>query len=92
MQSNLESGGGLVHSQAVLLALTEPAWRATRRIASCRARAGRAMAARRSATRSRPIREVRASWPPSGWRSVSSWRRHLKSVDAIFARAEEPLA
>jgi adenylosuccinate lyase len=93
MQENLESGGGLVHSQAVLLALTDAglardeAYRLVQRHALAAADGG---APFRDALAADP--EVRAKLAPDRLAECFELARHLKSVDVIFARAEEPLA
>jgi len=93
MKSNLESGGGLVHSQAVLLALTDAglardeAYRVVQRHALAAAEGGTSF---RDALAADP--EVRAKLAPERLAECFELARHMKSVDAIFARAEEPLA
>jgi adenylosuccinate lyase len=92
MKSNLESGGGLVHSQAVLLALTDAglardeAYRLVQRHALAAADGGTPF---REALAADP--EVRAKLAPDRLAECFELARHFKSVDAIFARAEEPL-
>jgi len=91
MLANLEAGGGLVHSQSVLLALTESglardeAYRVVQRHALAAADGGT------------PFRDALAADPvvcerlgPDGLAACFDLQRHLRSVDAIFARAEEP--
>jgi adenylosuccinate lyase len=93
MLANLEAGGGLVHSQTVLLALTETglardeAYRVVQRHALAAADGGT------------PFREALAADPvvcqrlaPDALAACFDLQRHLRSVDAIFARAEEPRA
>ena len=93
MLANLESGGGLVHSQRVLLALTgsglarDEAYRIVQR---------HAMAALDGGT---PFRDALAADPAVTGRLTKEQLAacfdlayHLRHVDAIFARAEEPLA
>ena len=89
MRANLESGGGLVYSQRVLLALTGGrARRATRRSdrAASRARVP-PTAAPRSATRSPRIRRWRARLDPGRLAACFDLAPHLRHVDALFARA-----
>jgi adenylosuccinate lyase len=93
MKSNLESGGGLVHSQAVLLALTDAgmardeAYRVVQRHALAAADGGTPF---RDALAADP--ELRSKLAPERLAECFELARHFKSVDAIFARAEEPLA
>ena len=93
MIANLESGGGLVHSQAVLLALTDAglardeAYRLVQRHALAAADGGTPFRDALAADA-----EVRAKLAPERLAECFELSRHLKSVDAIFARAEEPLA
>jgi len=93
MRANLDAGGGLVHSQSVLLALTEAgmarddAYALVQRYALAAADGGP------------PFRDALAA-DPEVRRRLSSQRvaecfelsRSLRNVDAIFARAEEPRA
>ena len=92
MRANLESGGGLVFSQRVLLALTEAgldrdeAYRVVQR---------HAMTADEGGT---PFRDGLASDPAVGERlspealaACFELDFYLRRVDAIYARAEEPL-
>jgi len=91
MLANLESGGGLVHSQAVLLALTEAglardeAYRVVQRHALAAADGG---APFRGALEADPV--VRARLAPEKLAACFELARHLRNVDALFARAEEP--
>ncbi len=91
MLANLESGGGLVHSQRVLLALTEAglardeAYRIVQRHALAASDGGP------------PFRDALAADPavlkrltPEKLADCFDLSHHLRSVDAIFARAEEP--
>jgi adenylosuccinate lyase len=91
MLANLEAGGGLVHSQRVLLALTEAgmprdeAYAIVQRHALAAADGGR------------PFRESLATDPAVGARlsperlaACFELAHHLRHVDALFARAEEP--
>jgi adenylosuccinate lyase len=93
MLANLESGGGLVHSQSVLLALTEAglardeAYRVVQRHALAAADGGPPF---RTALEADPV--VRGKLPPAKLAACFDLSRHLRSVDAIYARAEEPLA
>ncbi len=93
MLANLESGGGLVHSQTVLLALTDAglardeAYRVVQRHALAAADGGTPF---REALAADPV--VREKLPPDRLAACFELSRHLRSVDAIFARAEEPLA
>ena len=93
MLANLDLGGGLVHSQSVLLALVDSglsrddAYRLVQRHALAAADGGT------------PFREalaadatVRGHLDAEQLATCFELSRHLKSVDAIFARAEEPLA
>jgi len=93
MLANLEAGGGLVHSQRVLLALTEAgmardeAYRVVQRHALAAADGGA------------PFREslaadatVRARLSPEQLATCFDLAHHLRHVDAIYARAEEPRA
>ena len=93
MRANLEAGGGLVHSQSVLLALTEAgmardeAYRVVQRHALAAADGG---APFRDALTADPV--VRAKLSPDALAACFEVGRYLQSVDDIFARAEEPLA
>ncbi|MCE9627990.1 MAG: adenylosuccinate lyase [Candidatus Eisenbacteria bacterium] len=91
MLANLEAGGGLVHSQRVLLALTasglarDEAYRVVQRHALAAADGGK------------PFRDALAADPVVTERldaerlaSCFELSHHLRSVDTIFARAEEP--
>jgi adenylosuccinate lyase len=93
MLANLEAGGGLVHSQRVLLALTEAG---LARDAAYAIVQRHALAAADGGT---PFRDALAADPevtkrlgPQQLAACFDLARHLRSVDAIFARAEEPLA
>jgi adenylosuccinate lyase len=93
MRSNLEAGGGLVFSQRVLLALTATG---LARDEAYRIVQGHALAA---ADGGRPFRdglagdrEVAARLSPEELAECFSLDHYLRSVDAIFARAEEPRA
>jgi len=93
MRSNLDAGGGLVHSQQVLLALVESglardaAYALVQRHALAAADGGTPF---RDALAADPI--VRERLGPERLAACFDLARHLRSVDAIFARAEEPLA
>jgi adenylosuccinate lyase len=93
MLANLEAGGGLVHSQRVLLALTEAglardeAYRIVQRHALAAADGGTPF---REALNADPT--VRAKLTPERIANCFELAHHLRHVDAIFARAEEPLA
>jgi len=93
MLANLESGGGLVYSQSVLLALTEAglardeAYRVVQRHALAAADGGKPF---RAALEADPV--VREKLPPAKLAACFELARHLRSVDAIYARAEEPRA
>ncbi len=93
MLANLEAGGGLVHSQQVLLALTGAG---LRRDEAYRIVQRHAMTAFDGGT---PFREALATDPAVTGRLTKAQLAecfdlgyHLRHVDAIFARAEEPLA
>jgi adenylosuccinate lyase len=93
MLANLEAGGGLVHSQAVLLTLIEAglardeAYGLVQRHALAAADGGTPF---RAALEADPV--VRAKLAPAKLAACFELARHLRSVDAIFARAEEPRA
>jgi adenylosuccinate lyase len=91
MLANLESGGGLVHSQRVLLALTrsglarDDAYRIVQRHALAAADGGT------------PFRDALAADPEVQKRlgadllaACFDLAQHFRNVDAIYARAEEP--
>ena len=93
MLANLEAGGGLVHSQSVLLALTDAglardeAYRVVQRHALAAADGGL------------PFRDaliadaaVRVRLTPERLAACFELSHHFRNVDAIYARAEEPLA
>ena len=91
MAANLDAGGGLVHSQRVLLALTGAG---LSRDAAYRIVQRHALAASDGGT---PFREALASDPdvttrlaPEQLAACFDPAHHLRSVDALFARAEEP--
>ncbi len=91
MLANLDAGGGLVHSQRVLLALTgaglsrDEAYRIVQGHALAAADGGVAF---REALAADPA--VRARLSPEQLAQCFDPSHHLRSVDAIFARAEEP--
>ena len=93
MLANLDAGGGLVHSQSVLLALTEAglardeAYRIVQQHALVAADGGAPFRAALAADPS-----VRARLAPEQLAACFDLAHHLRSVDALFARAEEPLA
>ena len=93
MLANLELGGGLVHSQSVLLALVDSglardeAYRLVQRHALAAADGGPPF---REALAADPL--VRERVPPERLAACFELARHFKNVDALFARAEEPLA
>ncbi|MBK7368447.1 MAG: adenylosuccinate lyase [Candidatus Eisenbacteria bacterium] len=93
MLANLESGGGLVHSQRVLLALTgsglarDEAYRIVQRHALAASDGGTPF---RDALAADP--EVSARLDAAKLAECFDLSYYLRSVDAIFARAEEPLA
>lgn len=92
MLANLEAGGGLVFSQRVLLALTgaglarDDAYRIVQRHALAAADGGPPF---REALAGDP--EVAAALAPEALAACFALDHYLRSVDAIFARAEEPL-
>jgi adenylosuccinate lyase len=87
MRENLERGGGLVHSQQVLLALTqkglarEDAYRLVQRNAM---RAWRGEGAFLDFLKADD--EVRAAIPPEELEALFDLSHHLRHVDTIFAR------
>ncbi|MFM8559316.1 MAG: adenylosuccinate lyase [bacterium] len=91
MRANLDAGGGLVHSQRVLLALTgaglarDEAYRVVQRHALVAADGGMpfrdALAADPVVTAHLTAEQLAGCFDPS---------HHLRSLDALFARAEEP--
>ena len=91
MLANLEAGGGLVHSQRVLLALTESglarddAYAIVQRLALAAADGGTPF---RDALAAEP--EVRKRLGPERLAACFDLAHYFKNVDAIFARAEEP--
>ncbi len=91
MLANLEAGGGLVHSQRVLLALTEAglarddAYRIVQRHALAAADGGTPF---RDALAADP--EVRKQLGAEALASCFDLAHHFRNVDAIYARAEEP--
>ena len=93
MRANLDAGGGLVFSQRVLLALTEAgmarddAYRIVQRHAMAAADGG---APFRDGLAGDP--EVSARLDAGKLAECFTLDHYLRSVDAIFARAEEPLA
>ena len=93
MRANLEAGGGLVHSQRVLLALVESglardaAYALVQRHALAAADGGTPF---RDALAADPV--VRERLGPERLEACFDLAHHLRSVDAIFARAEEPRA
>ena len=93
MLANLEAGGGLVHSQSVLLALTDAglardeAYRVVQRHALAAADGGMPF---RDALIADPA--VRDRLTPDRLAACFELSHHFRNVDAIYARAEEPLA
>jgi adenylosuccinate lyase len=93
MLANLEAGGGLVHSQRVLLALVDAglvrdeAYALVQRLALAAADGGTPF---RDALAADPV--VRERLGPERLAACFELAHHLRSVDAIFARAEEPRA
>ncbi len=93
MRANLEAGGGLVFSQRVLLALTaagmarDDAYRVVQRHALAAADGGPPF---REALAADP--EVSARISPGALAACFELDHFLRHVDAIYARAEEPLA
>jgi adenylosuccinate lyase len=93
MRANLEAGGGLVHSQRVLLALVEAglarddAYALVQRHALAAADGGTPF---RDALAADPV--VRERLGAERLAKCFELEHHLRSVDAIFARAEEPRA
>ena len=91
MRHNLESGGGLVHSQRVLLALVEAgmprdeAYRVVQEHALAALDRGKAF---RAALERDP--RVTGLLPPARLAGCFDLAPHLAGVDAIFARAAEP--
>ena len=87
MRQNLERGGGLVHSQQVLLALTqkglarETAYRAVQRNAM---RAFQGEGSFLEFLKADP--EVSAALAPAELEALFDMRTHLRNVDAIFER------
>jgi adenylosuccinate lyase len=87
MRENLERGGGLVHSQQVLLALTqkglsrEDAYRLVQKNAM---RAFRGEGSFMAFLKADP--EVSAALTPVELDALFDLRLHLRNVDAIFAR------
>ena len=87
MRQNLERGGGLVHSQQVLLALTqkglarETAYRAVQRNAM---RAFQGEGSFLEFLKADP--EVSAALSPAELEALFDMRTHLRNVDAIFER------
>jgi adenylosuccinate lyase len=93
MLANLEAGGGLVHSQRVLLALTDAglardeAYRVVQRHALAAADGGTPF---KEALAADPV--VRQKLAPERLAACFELAQHFRNVDAIYARAEEPLA
>ena len=93
MLANLESGGGLVYSQRVLLALAEAglardeAYRIVQRHALAAADGGTPF---RAALEADP--EVGARLDPAALAACFELAYFLRNVDALYARAEEPRA
>jgi adenylosuccinate lyase len=93
MRANLDAGGGLVHSQRVLLALVDAglardeAYAIVQRHALAAADGGTPF---RDGLAADPI--VRERLGPERLAACFDLEHHLRSVDAIFARAEEPRA
>jgi adenylosuccinate lyase len=92
MRANLDAGGGLVFSQRVLLALTKAGMA---RDDAYRVVQGHALAAADGGTPFRAALEadarVLAVLPPADLARCFELDHYLRSVDAIYARAEEPL-
>jgi adenylosuccinate lyase len=92
MRENLERGGGLVHSQQVLLALTqkgvsrENAYRLVQRNAM---RALHGEGSFLEFLKSDP--EVSAALSPQQLEALFDVRAHLRNVDTIFERVFDPL-
>jgi len=93
MRANLDAGGGLVFSQRVLLALTEAG---LARDAAYRVVQAHALAASDGGP---PFRDSLAADPevagrlsPEALAACFDLAHFLRNVDAIFARAEEPIA
>lgn len=92
MRANLDAGGGLVFSQRVLLALTgaglprDDAYRIVQAHALAAADGGTPF---RAALEADPA--VREALGPDGLARCFELDHFLRNVDAIFARAEEPL-
>jgi adenylosuccinate lyase len=93
MRRNLEAGGGLVHSQRVLLALTGAGMA---REAAYRIVQGHALAALEGGAPFRTALEgdarVKEALGEGALAACFELDAHLRSVDAIYARAEEPEA
>jgi adenylosuccinate lyase len=93
MLANLDLGGGLVHSQSVLLALVESglardeAYRVVQRHALAAAEGGPPF---REALAADPV--VAGRLPRERLAACFELSHHFRNVDALFARAEEPLA
>jgi len=93
MRANLDSGGGLVHSQRVLLALTgaglarDEAYAIVQRHALAAADGGRPF---RDSLAADPI--VRERLGDGGLAACFDLAPYVRNVDALFARAEEPRA
>jgi adenylosuccinate lyase len=93
MRANLDLGGGLVHSQSVLLALVESgmardeAYRIVQRHALEAADGGPPF---RDALAADP--QVAERLPGEQLAACFELSRHFRNVDALFARAEEPLS
>jgi adenylosuccinate lyase len=91
MLANLDAGGGLVHSQRVLLALTQAgmardeAYRVVQRHALTAADGGTPF---RVALETDPV--VRERLDEARLAECFDLGHYLRHVDAIFARAEEP--
>ena len=92
MRANLDAGGGLVFSQRVLLALTAAGMA---RDDAYRVVQGHALAAADGGAPFRAALEgdarVAAVLPPDDRAKCCELDHDLRSVDALFARAEEPL-
>ncbi len=91
MRRNLDAGGGLVHSQRVLLALTEAGMA---RDAAYRLVQGHALAALEGGVPFRAALEadprVTTALGAEALAACFDLEAHLRGVDAIFARAGEP--
>ena len=90
MRRNLDSGGGLVHSQRVLLALTEAGLARDAAYAVVQRHALAALDGDgRFRERLESDPEVRAHLPPAALAACFELEPYLRNVDALFARAEK---